>query len=264
MTRKIPPVRTLLTVLSLLSFPFCLTAQIAVYATSHTVVPDEDFTVVIKAQNFDSVVGCQFSVSWDTTLFKLKEEGAAIGSGLESFTQNFNYSEVDSGYLGFLWFHPAVEPVSLDDDATLFTLDFKVIEEESRVDSIRFSGFPVIVEFANLQEEELEVNFSSGAISIEGISDLLDRSGREAVSITSAPNPFVKQTRVSLDFKHRVDRASLRIINAQGGVLLQRDQAFDQGLHVLDFSRSIFGQSGNYYIEIKSTDFIVTHKLIVL
>jgi|AntRauTorckE5430_2_1112549.scaffolds.fasta_scaffold10644_1 hypothetical protein len=264
MTKTIPPVRALLAVPLLLFLPFCVTAQVAVYATNHTVTPDEEFTVEIKAQNFDSVVGCQFSVTWDTTLFKLKEESGVLGSDLESFIENFNYSQADSGYLGFLWFDPAIQPLTLDDDATLFTIDFEVVEEESRIDSIRFSAFPVIVEFANAQEEELDVDFSSGSIRIEGISDLLDRRGKETVSIACAPNPFIKQTQISLDFKQGVERASLRIINAQGEVVLQREQSFNQGLHLLDFDRKIFGQSGNYYVEIKSTDFIVTHKLIVL
>jgi len=264
MIKTIPPVRVLLAVPFLLLLPFCVSAQVAVYATSHTVVPDEEFTVEIKVQNFDSVVGCQFSVNWDTTLFRIKGDSAVLSTELESFIENFNYGQVDSGYLGFLWFDPAIQPVSLEDDATLFSIDFGVIEEESTIDSIRFSGFPVIVEFANAQEEQLEVDFSSGAISIEGISDLLDRKGKEAVTVTCAPNPFEKQTQVSLDFKQRVDRGTLRIINAQGQVVMQREQSFDPGLHTLDLDRKVFGQSGNYYLEIKSTDFLVTYKLIVL
>ncbi|MEQ8704301.1 MAG: cohesin domain-containing protein [Phaeodactylibacter sp.] len=264
MTKKIPPVRAFLAVPFLLFLPFCVSAQVAVYATNHTVIPDEEFTVEIKAQNFDSVVGCQFSVAWDTTLFRLKEDSGVLSSELESFIENFNYSQADSGYLGFLWFDPGIQPVSLEDDATLFTIGFEVVEEESTIDSIRFAAFPVMVEFANADEEELDVDFISGAISIEGISDLLDRQGRETVLVSCAPNPFAKQTQISLDFKQRVDRATLRIINAQGEVVMQREQSFDQGLHMLDLDRKVFGQSGQYYLEIKSTDFIVTHKLIVL
>lgn len=93
---------------------------------------------------------------------------------------------------------------------------------------------------------------------------MLDRKGRETVAITCAPNPFEKQTQVSLDFKQRVDRGTLRIINAQGQVVMQREQSFDPGLHTLDLDRTVFVQSGNYYLEIKSTDFLVTYKLIVL
>lgn len=264
MTKTIPPVGAFLAVLLFLLLPFCVAAQVAVYATNHTVTPDEEFTVEIKVQDFDSVIGCQFSVSWDTTLFKLKEDSGILNAELESFIDNFNYSKADSGYLGFLWFDPAVTPTTLEDDATLFAIDFEVVEEESNTDSIRFSGFPVSIEFANAQEEQLQVDFSSGSISIEGITDLLDRKGKETVAVTCAPNPFEKQTRISLDFKQRVERATLRIINAQGEVVLQREQSFDQGLHQLDFDRELFGQSGNYYVEIKSTDFIVTHKLIVL
>ncbi|KGE88148.1 MAG: cohesin domain-containing protein [Phaeodactylibacter xiamenensis] len=264
MTKTIPPVRTLLAVPFLLLLPFCVSAQVAVYATSHTVTPDEEFTVEIKVQNFDSVVGCQFSVNWDTKLFRIKGDSAVLGAELTSSIENFSYAQVDSGYLGFLWFDPAIQPVSLEDDATLFSIELEVVEEESTIDSIRFSGFPVIVEFANAEEEQLEVDFISGAISIEGISDLLDRKGRETVAITCAPNPFEKQTQVSLDFKQRVDRGTLRIINAQGQVVMQREQSFDPGLHTLDLDRTVFGQSGNYYLEIKSTDFLVTYKLIVL
>ena len=264
MTKKIPPVRAFLAVPFFLILPFCVSAQVAVYATSHTVTPDEEFTVDIKVQNLDSVVGCQFSINWDTTLFRLKEDSGVLNTELESFIENFNYAQIDSGYLGFLWFDPAIEPTSLEDDATLFSVDFEVVGEESTIDSIRFSGFPVIVEFANAQEEELDVDFIPGAISIEGISDLLDRTAKETVAISCAPNPFEKQTQVSLDFKRRVDQGTLRIINAQGQVVMQREQPFDEGLHTLELDRNVFGQSGNYYLEIKSTDFIVTHKLIVL
>ena len=265
MTKTIPPLGALLAVpFLLLLLPYCVSAQVAVYATNHTVMPDEEFTVEIKVQNFDSVIGCQFSISWDTTLFRLKDGSGLLNTELESFIENFTYAEVDSGYLGFLWFDPALESVSLEDDATLFSVNFEVLEEESTIDSIRFSEFPVIVEFANAQEEELEVDFISGAVSIEGITDLLNRKGKETVAITCAPNPFEKQTQVNLDFRQRVNRASLRIINAQGQVVMQREQSFDQGVHTLELNRKVFGQAGNYYLEIKSTDFIVTYKLIVL
>lgn len=264
MTKTIPPVRGILAVPFLLFLPFCVFAQVGVYATSHTVTPDEEFTVEIKTENFDSVVGCQFSISWDTTLFRIKDEGAVLSSNLTSFIENFNYSKADSGYLGFLWFDPAIQPVSLDDDATLFSIDFEVVEEETTTDSIRFSGFPVSVEFANAMEEQLQVNFIPGSVTIEGITDLLTRRGKETVSVSCAPNPFERQTQISLDFKRRVDHGTMRIINARGEVVLQRQQSFDQGLHTMDFDRKTFGQSGNYYLEIKSTDFIVTHKLIVL
>jgi hypothetical protein len=264
MTKAIPPVGALLVVPLLLLLPYCVSAQVAVYATNHTVTPDEEFTVEIKVQNFDSIIGCQFSINWDASLFRLKDESGLLNTELESFIENFNYAEADSGYLGFLWFDPGIEPVSLENDATLFSVGFEVLEEESTIDSIRFSGFPVVVEFANAAEEALDVDFVSGAVSIEGITDLLNRKGKEAVAITCAPNPFEKQTLVNLDFRQRVNRATLRIINAQGQVVMQREQSFDQGIHTLELNRKIFGQSGNYYLEIKSTDFIVTYKMIVL
>ncbi len=263
MTQTIPSVRVLLIAIQILCLPLLVAGQVTIYATNHTVLPDEEFTVEIKVQDFDSIVGCQFSMMWDTTLFKLKGAGQ-LNAALESLVDNFNYSEADSGFIGFLWFDPSVQPVSLEDDATLFTMDFEVIEEASTVDSIKYSTFPVATEFANANEETLDVNFNSGVITIDGISDVLNRNGKETLAIQIAPNPFEKQTQVTLDFKRAVNRGSLKIYSAQGNVILQREQDFATGTHQLQLDRNTFGQSGTYFLEIKATDFIVTHKLIVL
>lgn len=138
------------------------------------VIFDEEFMVEIKVQSFDLVVGCQFSISWDIILFRLKEESGVLNGELESFIENFNYVQVDSGYLGFLWFDLAIEFVLFEDDVILFFIDFEVVEEEIIIDFICFFGFLVIVEFVNVQEEQFEVDFILGVISIEGILDLLD------------------------------------------------------------------------------------------
>lgn len=248
---------------SLIFFLFpALPAQITVFATDHTVEPDEEFSVDIRANEFDGVVGCQFSVSWDTTLFRLQEVGN-LNEALESSFDNFNVSKVDSGFIGFLWFDPSLVGLTLPDNATLFSLTFKVVEEESTVDSVRFGAFPISIEFADGNETILPVEFMPGTITIDGISDILERNAKEYLSLQCAPNPFKQQTQLSLDF-HKPARATLSIYDASGRLVHQRDQDFATGRHEIELSRSLFGQAGTYLLKVHAADFLVTQKVIVL
>lgn len=156
------------------------------------VIFDEEFIVEIKVQNFDLVVGCQFSVNWDIKLFRIKGDSVVLGVELISFIENFSYVQVDSGYLGFLWFDLVIQFVLFEDDVILFFIEFEVVEEELIIDFICFFGFLVIVEFVNVEEEQFEVDFILGVISIEGILDLLDWKGREIVVIICVFNFFEK------------------------------------------------------------------------
>lgn len=239
-----------------------LPAQITIFATDHTVEPDEEFVVDIRANDFDGVVGCQFSLSWDTTLFRFQEVGN-LNEALESSFDNFNVSKADSGFVGFLWFEPSLEPLTLPGNTTLFSLSFKVVEEESTVDSVRFGAFPISVEFADANETILPVDFMPGAITIDGISSIIARNAKEYLSMQCAPNPFRQQTQLSLDF-HKPARATLSIYDASGRRVHQRDQDFATGQHEIALSRSLFGQAGTYLLKVHAADFLITQKIIVL
>lgn len=254
---------------SLLFFLFpAISAQITIFATDHTVEPDEEFIVDIRANGFEGVVGCQFSLSWDTTLFRIQDadnlqEAGNLNEALESSFENFNVSKADSGFVGFLWFDPSLEPLTLPDNTTLFSLTFKVVEEESTVDSVRFGTFPISVEFADANETILPVDFMPGTITIDGISDIMEPSAKEYLSMQCAPNPFRQQTQLSLDF-HKPARATLSIYDASGRLVHQRDRDFATGQHEIELSRSLFGQAGTYLLKVHAADFLITQKIIVL
>lgn len=242
--------------------PSLAAAQVTVYASSHTVLPDENFTVSIKVINFDSIAGCQFSVSWDTTLFRLQEAGN-LNENLSTIVENFNYSEADSGYLGFLWFEPAVQPISLEDDATLFTIDFEVLEDNTTLDSIRFTDFPVVVEFANANEQTLDVGFIPGAVQIDGINNIRRRNAAAWLAITSGPNPFHKETLVTLDFKQGTE-AEVVIYDAQGQQIRRVSNYYAPGQHPLEIDAESLGGPGAYLLRVTAEEFELSHKLLLV
>lgn len=241
--------------------PSLAAAQVTVYASSHTVLPDENFTVSIKTTNFDSIAGCQFSVSWDTTLFRLQEAGN-LNENLSTIVENFNYSEADSGYLGFLWFEPAVQPISLEDDATLFTMDFEVLEDNTTLDSIRFTDFPVVVEFANANEQTLDVSFIPGAVQIDGINSIRRRNAAAWLTITSGPNPFQKVTSVTLDFKQGTE-AEVVIYDAQGQQISRVSNYYAPGQHLFEVDAENLGGAGAYVLRVTADEFELSHKLLL-
>lgn len=247
-------------VLSLL-MPTLSEAQLTIYATSHTVQPDEDFTVEIRVKEFSEIIGCQFSVEWDESLLRLKEAGN-LNPNMETAFENFNLTAVDTGQLGFAWFDLSLADLTIEDDTPLFTMEFEVQTNQSVTDSITFGGVPVEVEVADKDENVLDVNFEAGVIEVDGISSILERRGEETLRIQSFPNPFVGVPELSLQFQ-RPAKAAISLYAPDGTLLYTQPAAyFPKGNQHLDLPGSLFAVAGTYLLKVHSTDFIITHKLI--
>jgi len=249
-----------LTIALLLLFPFFSSAQVTLYATDHKVEPDQDFSVEVKVKNFNDIVGCQFSMAWNEDILRLKD-AHDLNPSMPSAFETFNLNAADTGHLAFVWAHPALSEVSLEDDATMFVLDFEVETNQTVTDSILFVETPVAVEIADMDENVLDVTFQAGVIEVDGVSSILQRRGAETLSITSAPNPFQSATEVNLNF-HRRANAAISLYAPDGKLLFsQPSRAYPTGTFPLELPGGLFRQAGTYLLKVHSTDFIISHKL---
>lgn len=250
-----------LAIVLLLLVPTLSEAQVTIYATSHSVEPDQDFTVEIKVKDFSEIIGCQFSVEWDESNLRLKEAGG-LNPAMETAFENFNLSAVDTGQLGFAWFDLSLADISFEDDTPLFTMEFEVITDQTVTDSVRFGSVPIEVEIADKNENILDVSFEPGIIEIDGISSILERRGRETLTIESLPNPFVGTPQIQLAF-HRPTTATVGLYTANGALVYTQPATFYPiGTQRLDLPKGLFPVPGIYLLKVHSTDFIITHKLI--
>ncbi|MCB0571903.1 MAG: T9SS type A sorting domain-containing protein [Phaeodactylibacter sp.] len=254
-------VRVALAVALLALLPTFSKAQVTILSTSHIVQPDEAFTVDIKGVDFENILACQFSVSWDSTAFQFLGTENLNAAFLDYPLEHFGSPIM--GQLGFSWLDFSLAGITLEDSTTLFSLKFKTIEEYSGDYTVGFGNFPTAVEVADTAETVLNVEFHEGTITIDGISGLFTRNASDWVQLRCAPNPFHQQTQVQLDFL-RPSTVSISVSAPDGRPLFSRQGFFPAGPATLDLSKDIFSQAGVYLLKIQSKDFLITQKLIAL
>jgi hypothetical protein len=247
----------------LFSLPLFSIAQITVSASSHTVMPDEVFEVDVTTSGFDDIVGCQFSVEWDTLAFEYLGV-TNLNGDLQLATSNFSDTTFTNlGQLGFLWFDAFLQGTTLEDNVLLFSIQLKTIQVESGETQIVFGDMPTTKEISNSGGNVLTGEYEPGIITIDGISDLLEQNASEYVQISSNPNPFRGNTNITIECM-KATKAQISLYDPAGKICHSRNIQLLQGTHTLELPDQAFSQAGTYLLKINGTDFISTYKLIAI
>jgi hypothetical protein len=243
--------------------PTLLFSQVAVTATDHTVQPNQEFTVSVRAANFTNILTCQFSMSWDSTAFEFLGTEGLAPIFLPYPFPHFGFAETDSSKMGFSWADLTLGGVNLDDGAQLFAVKFKVITETSGDYAFSFGDTPTSMEMADVGENVLEVTYEDGNIRVEGTSSVLVPERAEQVRIQCAPNPFRALPQVRAEFAQAA-QVRISLYGVTGQQLYEASRFFPSGIHELDFPGGLFKQPGHYWLTIQGEGFSVTHQLIAL
>ena len=130
------------------SFAAPLQAQVEINTESFTTSTENELVVVLKANNFEEIVGMQFSLNWDPTILEFTSLGEF---GLEGMGANsFNTGPVENGELSVFWVENSVQGATLPDGSQLFSLIFNKLSEvptqlfiDNSPTKIEFIKFPV-------------------------------------------------------------------------------------------------------------------------
>lgn len=254
-------VRYLLTVsLLVLACPIAK-AQITVYCTSHVVQPGETFTTDIRIVDFQEIIGCQFSMNWDAQ--KVEYQGLTnLQADLPLTADNFGLTFVDEGKIGMQWLDFSLVGETLADSSVLFSLQFKLLEDTSQILPIGFGSQPTAIEIVNASETVLAVSFYEGQITVDGIS-AIKYSNTPELNLTCEPNPMREWTSLVLDMPE-AGLGQVELFDASGKSVFSQAHYFSTGLQSIPLSRARLPQPGIYYVNVRSNDFSVFKKLIVL
>lgn len=140
-------------ILSLLisSFTSSLEGQVEINTETFTTSTENELVVVLTANNFDEIVGMQFSLNWDPTIlaFKSLEE-----FGLEGLSEIiFNLTDVDNGVLSIFWIENNAQGVTLPSNSQLFSLTFNKLSEVPT--QLFIDNSPTKIEFVKFPAEEV-------------------------------------------------------------------------------------------------------------
>ncbi len=135
---------TLLTVLLLSEVR---TQSLALVLPNVKISPTDSFCIDIKVLNFESIASLQTTLSWDSTLLKLKSADSPLG--------NVQFGSEISGNVPISWTDFSGQGVSLADSSILFSFCFEVLEVDQHLDFILFTDALVDTEFSQFNGVDL-------------------------------------------------------------------------------------------------------------
>ncbi len=142
------------------------TDSLTLVVTNHTATCGQQVVVNISVLNFDSISGLQFSLGWNAALLKLDTVVNAHPSmGLTA--NNFGFSQVAGGFLGFAWTSPLPQGLTLPNGAVIFSLQFTVVAGTNGNSPIVFGDVPTMqTAFTGFPPEETGFLTINGSINI--------------------------------------------------------------------------------------------------
>ena len=176
-----------------------LTAQAQlVFSFGSDTIPAPGSTVdidIIVEDGWDEIVGMQFSINWDRTVFSyssiqnLTDQISQFGDG--SIGTPPESPGVDDGELTVSWSGPGTQPVTVPDGTRLFTLRLFGNGELCEGTAVTITNEPLTIEVFDTDFKIIDVTTSGGTISIADETCDMVGGGGEAVGLnfTSTRGP---------------------------------------------------------------------------
>lgn len=132
--------------------------------------PGTTLCVPIQAENFGTIFGTSFSISWDTSLLRYVEVRNP-SPVIEPFSPagNLNENISGEGFLGFTYSEFLGVGASIPDGEVLFEVCFDVIGPKDSCTQLTFGSFPTVVTVDEASGAQVAVSALPGQICIDSI-----------------------------------------------------------------------------------------------
>ncbi|MEL7123539.1 MAG: cohesin domain-containing protein, partial [Bacteroidota bacterium] len=141
------------------------------------VEPNQSFCVQVTTENFQEVLGMQFTLSYDPSALEFLSIGNFGVDGLNenAFGLPNQHSQIDEGTITCAWATPQLQAIELEDGSSLFELCF--LAKNPSKSQLKFDDFPTAIEFSDVSEHIL--NFSSNDSDVNVAVDASVTNGIE-------------------------------------------------------------------------------------
>lgn len=125
----------------------------------------DEIVMKVRVTNFRDLVSVQFSLQFDPALLRFKSvEDFALDPSTSDF---FGLSKIQEGFITFAWGDDNLEPSTLNNGTTLFSIRFEILGEEKTDTRILFTDVPLAAEFVTKDLKALDnFQFWSGLVMI--------------------------------------------------------------------------------------------------
>ena len=213
---------------------------------------NESFSMELKAENFDRLIGYQWILQFDTEAvgFQGYDRGSLVSLG----DGNFGELMVDEGKLILTWYHAF--PTDVDSEEVLFTLHFEALRNSDKISEL-FSVGELIHLAPVAYNDEYEPR------DIELVFVEADKFDGEFALYQNIPNPFKDETVISFNLPEKTF-ATLSITDITGRVLKKIEGNFEQGYNEVNISRSDLPQAGTLFYELVTKNDAATKQMIII
>ncbi len=241
------PLRTLAAALILLASAVTADAQLGFRAASMVAQKGQIIEVPIQVSNFDSIGGFQLSMTWDTNILDFK----AITYFALDKIENFDYSVITTGALFYYWYAENVDTgFSVEDDDTIFTLQFEVIGDQGDSTWVSFVDEPNAPEAVDYQDQVLPLEFTYGLVVVDEASSSILLSA-SPIMMQVIHNPCREWCDVRLTLKESLD-VTIQVVDLAGQIVYQQKRHMEPGQQEVSLPANQALAGGGYFIVVET------------
>lgn len=211
--------------------------------------PGQEVSVEFAAENFERIVGYQFTLDFDPAQLEFLHVETADLQTLN--VSNFGFSFLEAGALTTSW--NDFEPTTMPEDAVLFRLVFRGKTNTELAEAIGLgSDFtPAEAYFEDGEKLDVELFFSESRIT------------NHESQVTIAPNPFSFSTTVGF-WLENAQSVQLTVFDASGRTVISRQGAFAEGKGEFLLEASELNGAGTYFYRLEMEGGVATGRMVLL
>jgi subtilisin-like proprotein convertase family protein len=205
----------------------------------------EEIRVPVSSADATEIVGYQFTMEFDPSLFELKR----IEGGKVAGEENFGLHRSAEGLVTTSW--NAEKPVELNSGDELFTLVFTLKKQIADVSAITVSSALTSAAAYNSEYEGTPVVLQSREL----------QGKAEFALLQNQPNPFTDQTLILFTVAASAD-VIFTFTDVTGKIINEIEGHYEKGTHTLELDLSDNKTTGIVLCTMKSGQFVSSRKMI--
>lgn len=222
----------------------------------------DEFEIDVITEDFNEMTNSSFSLNWDPAILKV-----------DTFFFYFSHDQLfindqalDEGKFSLIWNNVETPKPSFKNGTTMLTL--KVTAVGKGTTGFSLSNDPTVsltiscVDGVDLEQALVmgeNGTISVGTTSIESLG--LERSSLQVMPIT--PNPFIEHTVIPFVLT-KSEFLKFNILNVDGKSIFQYSNQYGEGTHSMQLNKEDFEGAGVYLLQIKTSNTLLTKKLILV